>query len=46
MNCKMVCEGCGVMTDMGEFSEDGGGFLCALCLAEAESCGCSDTGEE
>lgn len=41
---KSICSMCGreLQTDECRWQEDGEGMICSDCLAERESCGCSD----
>ena len=41
---KPACQVCGreLKTDISIWQEDDGGMVCSECLAERESCGCSD----
>ena len=40
---KIRCERCGVLfaVETGGLDEESGCLLCAMCLAEEESCGCA-----
>ena len=40
---KISCEGCGALfwAAEGGIEEESGMWLCPLCLAEEESCGCA-----
>lgn len=42
----MVCDRCGNDFDTGDYDEDSGEFLCAICILEDEHCGCADEPED
>ncbi|MEN8140565.1 MAG: hypothetical protein ABFR97_05005 [Thermodesulfobacteriota bacterium] len=39
---EALCEQCGRTFPTADITGTGGSWLCPWCLAEAESCGCSD----